>query len=373
LSLLALLAIVTTSQEANSQNASGTDEVVSIIHINDVPLTDAIKNLSRHLGGFNFIFDPRVPGSGIGPGGRILQPSVKYRRKNVTAHEALQEVLRRNKLVMITNPATTIVRFAPAGLGLKPVAAIEAGTDTNEIHPEFRVTGRLDYAVKRVAEQAQISVDFDPAILRRGDLEGDVWFMWSNVTARQALTALLDNYSLAMTEDTTTSRARITLQKEPANDAHRKQVRRCTCNGVHCAAKRISQSDLSARLMVKEAVLQDLGVSPTKDVSDRVLFLAASDQEKPHFARLYVSPSVMVGNDCEVAVWTTMVDGGVIDTRTGKHATICHVSISDLKIPDAKAAGGMFFGALGGFSYSYGLRFQDGKWVIVSKELGVVF
>src|SRR5687768_11115116 len=127
LSLVALLA--TTVQGATDQNLSRTDvpdgskEVIPVIQLDDVPLGDAISNLLRQLDRINLIVDPRVPGSSIGPGSRARVPSVKYRKKNVIIDQALQEILKRNKLVMITNLATRIMRLAPAGLDIKPVPA----------------------------------------------------------------------------------------------------------------------------------------------------------------------------------------------------------------------------------------------------------
>ena len=376
LSLVSILAFMTTAQAA-TENLSRTKdcvskEVIPVIWLNDVQLLDAISNLLRQLDRINLIVDPRVPGSSIGPGSRARVPSVKYRKKNVTIDQALQEILKRNKLVMITNPATRIVRLAPAGLGIKPVPAVQAESDTNDVHAAFGVSGRLDHAIRRVGEQAQLKIDLDTSLLARGDLEGDVGYMWENVTARQALAALLDNYALVMTEDPSTSLARISLQHEPK--PNRKHLRRCTCYPVHREGKRFSETELSARLMVKQAVLQDSGLTATNQIreSEGTLFLVVTDQEKPWFARSY-SPSIALVNDCEVHARMTMVDGRVVDTKTGKHGEILQVSVNELKKREAKAESLVYYGVLGGSVHSYDLRLQDGKWVVVSKKQEVVF
>jgi len=217
--VLAFAAIAVTAKAADVQDSSGAEyhdlrtEVVSIIQLNDVPLLDGIKNLLRHAGGLNFIVDPRVPGSSIGPGSRRRMPGVNYRQKNVTLDQALQDILKKNKLVIITNPATRIARLAPVGVGVKPVTDVGAGSDTN-VQPEICLTGRLDSAIRRVAEQAQLSVGFDPSIFTHRDLQGDIAYCWTGVTARQALVALIDNYGLVMTEDPDTSRALVSLPEE---------------------------------------------------------------------------------------------------------------------------------------------------------------
>jgi general secretion pathway protein D len=67
------------------------DEVVPLIVIDDVPLTDAIRNLARQAG-LNLMFDPRV--TAVGADGRQTnQHNVSIRFENVTAQQALDAVL----------------------------------------------------------------------------------------------------------------------------------------------------------------------------------------------------------------------------------------------------------------------------------------
>jgi type II secretory pathway component GspD/PulD (secretin) len=77
------------------------DEVVPLIVIDDVPLTDAIRNLARQSG-LNFQFDPRVTSSN--------QPNVSIRFENVTAQEALHAVLENYNLALIKEPKAKIAR-----------------------------------------------------------------------------------------------------------------------------------------------------------------------------------------------------------------------------------------------------------------------
>ncbi len=67
------------------------DEVVPLIVIDDVPLTDAIRNMARQAG-LNLMFDPRV--TAVGADGRQTnQQNVSIRFENVTAQQALDAVL----------------------------------------------------------------------------------------------------------------------------------------------------------------------------------------------------------------------------------------------------------------------------------------
>lgn len=77
------------------------DETVPLIVIDDVPLTDAIRNLARQSA-LNFQFDPRVTTSN--------QPNVSIRFENVSAQEALLAVLDNYSLVLVKDAKSKIAR-----------------------------------------------------------------------------------------------------------------------------------------------------------------------------------------------------------------------------------------------------------------------
>ena len=53
--------------------------------MDDVPLTDAIKNLARQAN-LNYMLDPKIGFGQPGPDGRLVaQPSVSIRLENITA------------------------------------------------------------------------------------------------------------------------------------------------------------------------------------------------------------------------------------------------------------------------------------------------
>src|SRR5215470_5833555 len=111
LSLIWFLAAM--SQIASAQNGNGTNsDVIPLIVMDDVPLTDAIKSLLRQAD-ILYILDPRVPGSSLGPGRYKRPPSITIRWTNLTAQQALKQLLASNNLVMIENPTNPLVRIAP--------------------------------------------------------------------------------------------------------------------------------------------------------------------------------------------------------------------------------------------------------------------
>ncbi len=84
--------------------------VIPLIVMDDVPLTDAIKNLARQAA-LNYILDPKVAFGQPGPDGRpIPQPSVSIRWENVTAGQALNALLSTYSLQMVEDPKSKIAR-----------------------------------------------------------------------------------------------------------------------------------------------------------------------------------------------------------------------------------------------------------------------
>ncbi|GEM_PF-594747 len=80
-------------------------EVIPLIIMDEVPLTDAIKNLARQ-GGLNYTLDPKINYGRLGPDGlAIPQPMVSFRWTNLTAEAALVAVLKNYNLQLIPEAA----------------------------------------------------------------------------------------------------------------------------------------------------------------------------------------------------------------------------------------------------------------------------
>ena len=195
---------------------SAADNVIPLIRMVDVPLADAIKTLARQSN-LNYILDPHVPGCDFGPGRSAPKISVTASWTNVTAQEALSALLKEHSLTMVTNPATTVTRIAPANLSVKPVPTSQVGTNTSSVIPLLVMESVfLSQAVTQLARSASLAVSLDPKLsATEFDAQGTVSFRWERITARQALAALLDNYDLVMIEDPATSAARITQKSDP--------------------------------------------------------------------------------------------------------------------------------------------------------------
>jgi hypothetical protein len=204
---------------ARGQDASRSKAAIPMIQIqmDNVPLKDAIRNIARQAG-LNYIFDPRLSGSWVGPDGKTgPEPSVTVRWENLTADQALDRLLKAHGLTMVSSPATAIARIASTNQAVKPVSASQVGNGTNAVIPvvvmEFVP---LAEAIRQLAAQAHLHLALDPALSVPSSepvggtiSDSFVSFRWNQVTARQALAALLDNYDLVLVLDPGASPARI--------------------------------------------------------------------------------------------------------------------------------------------------------------------
>lgn len=85
--------------------------IIPLIVMDDVPLTDAIKNLARQAG-LNYMLDPKIAFGQIGPDGKpVPQPTVSIRWENVTAEQALHALLGNYSLQLAEDPQSKIARI----------------------------------------------------------------------------------------------------------------------------------------------------------------------------------------------------------------------------------------------------------------------
>jgi type II secretory pathway component GspD/PulD (secretin) len=117
---LATNAPVATSEASLGTNAPAAGDaaaegspntLIPLIVMDDVPLTDAIKNLARQAG-LNYMLDPKVNFGQIGPDGKpVPQPVVSIRWENVTAEQALTALLGNHDLQLTEDPKSKIARI----------------------------------------------------------------------------------------------------------------------------------------------------------------------------------------------------------------------------------------------------------------------
>jgi hypothetical protein len=190
-----------------------TNYVIPLIVMNDVPLTQALKNLSRQAN-FNFILDPRVPGSTLGPGHRAKEPIISIRWKNVTACQAFDRMLAANRLVAVTNPLC--VQIMPAHPGSRIIPDKLLAGDSKGISSGVFDDWDLAVSLRTLGKMAGIKLAFDPLLSAPAfGLHGEASVVWPTnkepAMARQALMITLGNYGLAMVENSRTGAARISF------------------------------------------------------------------------------------------------------------------------------------------------------------------
>jgi hypothetical protein len=207
--LILILALLGFNSPAADSETRHRHEVMPLITMDDVPLRDGVRALARQ-DGINFIFDPAVLDSFAGREGRFsLEPHINSRWTNVTAQQALDDLLSAYQLTMVTNPVTSVARIAFTDQGVKPVAASLLGNDTTAVMPLISMEEvPLVDGIKNLARGADISYILDPPLNSatppsgRGRLlRSLVNIRWENVSLKQALVALLDNYGLVMVQD----------------------------------------------------------------------------------------------------------------------------------------------------------------------------
>jgi len=212
-----IVPLAATSQEVNQPK-----EIIPKVQMDNVPLLSAIQALARQAE-LNYIFDPRLSRSAVGPDGKSLrETSVTVLWTNVTADEALTTLLNQHHLTMVSNPATSIARITLANQATSPIVPSQVGAGTNPVIPLVAMDGvPLADVIRTLAKQAQLKVSLDPSLSAPSSAPGGgtlseclVSVRWKRVTARQALTALLDNYDLVMVPDPAGSSARITTKAQ---------------------------------------------------------------------------------------------------------------------------------------------------------------
>jgi type II secretory pathway component GspD/PulD (secretin) len=96
---------------AENAAASTAVPVIPLIVMDDVPLTDAIKNLARQAS-LNYMLDPKISFGQTGADGKpVPQPSVSIRWENVTASQALHALLNNYGLQLTEDAKTKIARI----------------------------------------------------------------------------------------------------------------------------------------------------------------------------------------------------------------------------------------------------------------------
>ncbi len=199
--------------------------VIPRVEMNHVPLRTCIKEIARQAG-INYILDPSLTGHWRASDGKLIdEPEVTFQWPNVTAQDALKRVLKEHQLQMVENPSTTVARILPADRRVeeKPADQVPNGAQDKLPLIALEDMGLLD-AITRLAGQAHIIPTLDPKISAACFdvvLEQVVSVRWENISPRQALAALFDNYGLLLEMGADRKSARICIKPETEVEAQK--------------------------------------------------------------------------------------------------------------------------------------------------------
>jgi hypothetical protein len=178
---------------------------IPVIQFRTVPITMAIENLA-HLAGVNYLVDPKLFLAADGT--RQPEPSLTIHWENLTAASALARVLKENHLFAVTNDFTRVVFISGKPTVTRTVDAKLLGGDTNGVISTIKFMDvPLGEALKSMINNAHMSVQLDPHVTGEAppeppdfklELSPTVSVSWHDLTARQALVELCNDYGLTI-------------------------------------------------------------------------------------------------------------------------------------------------------------------------------
>ena len=203
--------IAATILESDAESLHPATNLIPLIQFGDVPLTTAIEHLARQSA-INYILAPDV-NFGSGPG-QQSEPLITLRLENVTTWHTLNRLLNVYGFTITPSPATRVVRISS---GDSPASTLDPSLlnpqtntpDANRVIPLLVFSDApLDVVLGQFIRQAGYQIQLDPQLK---DLQNDplINIRWENMTARQAIIALCENYDLALSKDETTGAIQI--------------------------------------------------------------------------------------------------------------------------------------------------------------------
>jgi len=196
------------TQTEPQHNESGTDMVIPVIQFHDVPLHTAIENFARQ-GKINYQIDQRLSRWWETPdidGAMTHEPILSIRWTNLTARQALVDLLNNYNLVLAEDPLTSVARITYTNQTVDPGDVRLLGDDTIVIPLIQFEYVPITTALENFGRAANISYVLDPEIGygmrdKQGKIkvEPTLSIRWENITARQAFIAICENYDLIIT------------------------------------------------------------------------------------------------------------------------------------------------------------------------------
>ncbi|HSY17200.1 MAG TPA: hypothetical protein VK815_02660 [Candidatus Acidoferrales bacterium] len=212
---------------------AGNEVQIPLIQFGDVPITTAIENLARQAS-INYMLDPKIGYGQPDENGKIKpEPNLNIRWENISARQALVAILDNYDLQLMDDPKTGISRITLKRLVKHPAdtASTWPAATNDVVIPLIQFSDvPLTVAITNLAWQAGIQLSMDPKIgYGKRDKEGrfkpepKLSLRWENISTRDALLALLDNYGLQLVYDRNTGTGIIMVQ-EPAGITPRAEI-----------------------------------------------------------------------------------------------------------------------------------------------------
>jgi hypothetical protein len=202
----------------------GANQAVPLIEMLDVPISTGIENLARQAN-INYLVDTRLAKWWSFPdsdGYATHEPTLNFRWKNLGAKEALLRVLGEHHLVLAEDPLTTVTRITYTNQIVNSIDVSLLGSDTNVIPVIQLQEVPITSCLKNLARLAGVNYILDPRIgYGSPDKQGQIKpepvlsLRWENVTAKQGLIAIFENYDFIIVKDPTTSIVLIRTKDHP--------------------------------------------------------------------------------------------------------------------------------------------------------------
>ena len=195
-----------------------TNGIIPLIQFADVPITTAIENLLRQESVL-YMIDPKLTELGYSSrsyADYVPEPLLNIRLENVTAWNTINRILNIRNLVLLDNPITHIARLTRSGTPLPVVDASLVEMDTNNLaRPtnsppvviQFSDTP-LDVILENLIHQSSLHIKLNSRIKEPIDPRKG-WFKQmpilsmrlEDVSPKQVILALCQNYGLVITKD----------------------------------------------------------------------------------------------------------------------------------------------------------------------------
>jgi hypothetical protein len=198
------------SAVANSEPVSKTNETVPVIEMRDVSMSAGIQNLARQAG-INCLLDARLSKWWSMPdsdGNTTHEPILNFRWENLSAKQALLQLLKEHNLVLLEDTVTSVARVTYIHQVVNSMDDSLLGNDTNIISIIQFQDVPLTSGLQSLARQANFNYMLDPQVDyglpdRNGQIRAEplLFIRWESLTAKQAFVAICENYDLVFEKD----------------------------------------------------------------------------------------------------------------------------------------------------------------------------